>query len=50
MKLTNENINVTVEEDAGHFNHIRQNNTYVNVLRYKDGVWQLVLMNSVARA
>ena len=31
-----------------HFNQIRQNNTCVNVLRYKDGVWQLVLMNSVA--
>ncbi len=34
--------------DTEHFKQIRQNNTCVNVLRYEDGVWQVVLLNSVA--
>ena len=34
--------------DPEHFKQIRQNNTCVNVLKYEDGVWQLVLLNSVA--
>lgn len=34
--------------DPEHFRQIRQNNTCVNVLRYEDGVWKVVLINSVA--
>ena len=34
--------------DTEHFKQIRQNNTCINVLRYEDGVWQVVLLNSVA--
>lgn len=34
--------------DLEHFWQISQNNTCVNVLKYEDGVWQLVTMNSVA--
>ena len=34
--------------DTQHFRQIQQNNTCVNVLRYEDGVWKIVLINSVA--
>lgn len=34
--------------DEQHFRHIKQDNTCVNVLRYKNGQWELVTMNSVA--
>ena len=34
--------------DLEKFWQIPQNNTCVNVLKYEDGVWKLVLMNSVA--
>ena len=34
--------------DLEHFRQISQNNTCVNVLKYEDGVWTLVTMNSVA--
>ena len=34
--------------DTQHFRQIQQNNTCVNVLRYEDGVWKVVLLNSVA--
>lgn len=34
--------------DPQHFQQIKQDNTCVNVFRYKDGVWQIVLLNSVA--
>ena len=34
--------------DTEHFKQLQQNNTCVNVLRYEDGVWQVVLLNSVA--
>lgn len=34
--------------DPQHFSQIVQNNTCVNVLRYEDGVWQVVTMNSIA--
>ena len=34
--------------DLEHFPQISQNNTCVNVLKCKDGVWKVVTMNSVA--
>lgn len=34
--------------DPQHFQQIRQDNTCVNVLKYEDGVWQVVTINSVA--
>ncbi len=34
--------------DLEHFRQLSQNNTCVNVLKYEDGVWTLVTMNSVA--
>ena len=34
--------------DPHHFPQIRQNNTCVNVLRYEDGVWKIIALNSVA--
>lgn len=34
--------------DTEHFKQIQQNNTCVNVLKYEDGAWRLVLLNSVA--
>lgn len=34
--------------DLEHFRQLSQNNTCVNVLKYEDGVWTLVTMNSVS--
>lgn len=34
--------------DAQHFPQIVQDNTCVNVLKYEDGVWKIVTMNSIA--
>ena len=34
--------------DPQHFNQLTQSNTCVNILEYKDGVWKVVLVNSVA--
>lgn len=34
--------------DTEHFKQLPQNNTCVNVLRCEDGVWQVVLVNSIA--
>lgn len=34
--------------DTEHFKQLPQNNTCVNVLKYEDGAWQVVLLNSVA--
>lgn len=34
--------------DPQHIQQIRQSNTCVNILRYEDGDWQLVAMNSTA--
>ena len=33
--------------NLNHYNKLRQDNTCVNVLEYKDGEWRLLLMNSV---
>ena len=34
--------------DPQHIQQIRQSNTCLNILRYEDGDWQLVTMNSIA--
>ena len=34
--------------DAQHIPQIRQSNTCLNILKYKDGAWQVVAMNSIA--
>lgn len=34
--------------DAQHITQIRQSNTCLNILKYKDGDWQVVAMNSTA--
>ena len=33
--------------NLNHYNQLKQDNTCVNVLEYKDGEWKLLLMNSV---